>query len=591
MVMDQGGTKVGEQDALFIIEDEPAPRAVRDEKAWTIAVIDDDAAVHDGTRFALYDYSLNGQGLRILSAFSAAEGRRLMAAEPNIAVVLLDVVMETDRAGLDLVDFIRKELKNETVRIVLRTGQPGQAPERHVVVDYDINDYKAKTELTADKLYTTLTAALRSYQQLERLTDTRRGLEVIIEAAAALVDLRSMGRLSDGVLAWLTSLLGIDCCGMLLSRDPAIEIDQSPVLAACGRHRRLAGRTLAELDGSHRSGLIRAFTERRSRFDGSEMVLHVPTASGREIVILFDTGKPLSETERELVQLFASRLSVTFDNVVLYEQLQEANAHLEERVMQRTSELHRANQRLSSQRASLQKVNHFKSEMLGTVAHDLKNPLGVILGRAEILTDLLEVQPTPVEPMRTQLIHIRDSAKRLTGMVDDLMVHAVNDVLDISIRRDPLDCAALAAEVVEANRLNAERKGQTIGLGGARHLRLSGDPERLREAIDNLVSNAIKYSPIGADITVCVDVDRTEAVVRVKDHGPGLSPEDLARVFGRFQRLSAKPTGGEGSTGLGLSIVKRIAELHGGRVTAESAGAGLGSTFSIHLPLRPVEVA
>ena len=85
--------------------------------------------------------------------------------------------------GLELVDYIRNELKNETVRIILRTGQPGQAPERRVIVDYDINDYKAKTELTADKLFTTLTAALRSYQQLQRMVETRRGLEIIIDAA------------------------------------------------------------------------------------------------------------------------------------------------------------------------------------------------------------------------------------------------------------------------------------------------------------------------------------------------------------------------------------------------------------------------
>src|SRR3954462_1740302 len=121
-----------EDDFLTLIEDEQgeieAPSA-----GWKIAVIDDDPAVHDGTRFALYDYSLNGQGLEILSARSAAEGRELMRKHQNVAVILLDVVMETDDAGLRLVDYIRNELKNETVRIILRTGQPGQAPERRVI--------------------------------------------------------------------------------------------------------------------------------------------------------------------------------------------------------------------------------------------------------------------------------------------------------------------------------------------------------------------------------------------------------------------------------------------------------------------------
>src|ERR687894_1137015 len=182
-------------DFVAVIEDD-GPRAAASAPRWTIAVIDDDRAVHDGTRFALYDYALNGQRLEILSAFSAAEGRELLRQHPDTAVVLLDVVMETEDAGLDLVGFIRTELKNETVRIILRTGQPGQAPERRVIVDYDINDYKAKTELTADKLFTTLTAALRAHQQLKRMVETRRGLEIIIDAAAALFDFRSMQRLA-----------------------------------------------------------------------------------------------------------------------------------------------------------------------------------------------------------------------------------------------------------------------------------------------------------------------------------------------------------------------------------------------------------
>src|SRR5262245_964841 len=172
-----------QDDVLHLIDDTGTAAEDAVARRWKVAVIDDDPAVHDGTRFALSDYSLGGQGLEILSAYSAAEGRELIRRHPDIAVILLDVIMETDDAGLHLVSFIREEMKNETARIILRTGQPGQAPERRVIVDYDINDYKAKTELTADKLFTSLTAALRSYQQLMRMVETRRGLEIIVDAA------------------------------------------------------------------------------------------------------------------------------------------------------------------------------------------------------------------------------------------------------------------------------------------------------------------------------------------------------------------------------------------------------------------------
>jgi signal transduction histidine kinase len=110
------------------------------------------------------------------------------------------------------------------------------------------------------------------------------------------------------------------------------------------------------------------------------------------------------------------------------------------------------------------------------------------------------------------------------------------------------------------------------------------DADRIREAIDNLVSNAIKYSPIGGKITMLVGHENNNTVIRIVDEGAGLSPEDLGRLFGRFQRLSAKPTAGESSTGLGLSIVKRIIDMHGGEVTADSAGPGRGSTFTVTLP-------
>src|SRR6266576_359753 len=126
---------------------------------------------------------------------------------------IVDVIMESDTAGLGLVEYIRHDLKNETVRIILRTGQPGQAPERRVIVDYDINDYKAKTELTADKLFTALTAALRGYQKLQRMVETRRGLEIIIDGASTLYDFRSIQLLAEGVLTQIATLLNVDCGG------------------------------------------------------------------------------------------------------------------------------------------------------------------------------------------------------------------------------------------------------------------------------------------------------------------------------------------------------------------------------------------
>ncbi|BCM83658.1 ATP-binding response regulator [Methylobacterium indicum] len=575
---------MSDDDTLFLLpDDEPGedlPAA-----PWPVLLVDDDPAVHEGTRFALSGYSLDGARLDLVSAYSASEARTLLASRPGMAVILLDVVMETDDAGLRLVDHIRHELKDETVRIILRTGQPGQAPERRVIVDYDINDYKAKTELTADKLFTSLTAALRAYQQLKRLEETRRGLEIIIDAAPMLLDYKSMQRLAEGVLTQVASLLNATCAGILVLREQAGPQDALSVLAGSGCYQHLVGTDAGRpLDDDVRVIVAGALAERRHTFGDQWSTLYVHTASGSEIVALLKTDRPLSETDRALIGLFTSRLSVAFDNVILYEQLQRANVGLEQRVVERTGELMRANRRLAMQRSDLRRANQLKTEILGTVAHDLKNPLAVILGRAEMLRDMIEAQPQPIEAMHAQIGHIRETARRLTGMIETLIADAMNDAHDIAVRREPIDVAALAREVSQANAPLAETKGQSLRSEIPASLMLHGDAERLREAMDNLISNAIKYSPPGGEITVTVARDGTETVYAVRDRGPGLSPEDLGRLFGRFQRLSAKPTGGEGSTGLGLSIVKRIAELHGGRATAEMHGEEPGSTFAIRLP-------
>lgn len=573
-----------QDDVLHLIDDSGTASEDSNARKWKIAVIDDDAAVHDGTRFALSDYSLNGQGLEILSAHSAAEGRQLMAAHSDIAAVLLDVIMETDVAGLELVEFIRNELKNETVRIILRTGQPGQAPERRVIVQYDINDYKAKTELTADKLFTSLTAALRSYQQLERMVQTRRGLEIIIDAASTLYDFKSMQRLAEGVLTQLASLLNVDCAGILVLRDNGGMDPELSVLAGSGCYSRFIGTTSSKaLDPELRAMVEAAFQRRKNEFADHRSVIYLRTGSGREVVVLLQAERELSETDRSLVEIFSSRLSIAFDNVILYQQLQAANTQLEDRVAQRTRALMQANHRLSAQWLRLQRANGFKNEILGTVAHDLKNPLGVILGRTEMLKELISTGASE-SGVVAQVDHIRDATRRLTTMVDHLISDAMADAFDITIRREPVDVAALVKEVAEVNQPLAVNKQQTISVAAPANIVTMCDIDRIREAIDNLISNAIKYSPIGGKIGVAVTHEGGNSIIRVSDEGAGLSPEDLGRLFGRFQRLSAKPTAGESSTGLGLSIVKRIVDMHGGEVTADSEGPGKGSTFTITLP-------
>ena len=170
---------------LTIIDDDTmvaADPAAR-ESAWQVLLVDDDASLHIATKYSLTGVRYHGRPLQILSAYSGAEGYEMVASHPDLALILLDVVMETDSAGLDLARRIRDELGNRMVQIVLRTGQPGHAPERSVIVDYEINDYKSKTELTAERIFTTVMASLRSYEQLRAIRRQQDELRELAHAA------------------------------------------------------------------------------------------------------------------------------------------------------------------------------------------------------------------------------------------------------------------------------------------------------------------------------------------------------------------------------------------------------------------------
>ncbi len=492
------------------------PPAAHAPAPWTLLVVDDDQAVHEGTRFALEAFSLHGRGLRLVGAHSGAEGLAQMRAHPDVAIVLLDVVMETDDAGLRLARAIREELGNELVRIILRTGQPGQAPEHHVVVDFDINDYKAKTELTADRLFTTITAALRSYEQLKKLDDMRAGLELIVGASADLLNERSLTGLARGVLLQLNALLSLESEGMLVLREEAGR--EPTVLARLGSFEAGAG---VDLDA-----LLAEGADWRSPVHRDGRVhLYVRTASGAEILVVLDTDKPLDATQGSLVSVYCAKLAAAFDNARMHAAILSANEGLEDEIAKRTRELRTANERLEIQSGQLKRVNAFKNEILGTVAHDLKNPLAVILGRAEMLAALAAELPEEIRgPIDTQTEHLRTAARRMTRIVDLSVSDAMADAMDVRVNPRLADLADVVRAVAEMNAPLAASKEQTLDVSVPRRLELGCDPDRLAEAVDNLVSNAVKYTPAGGRIELSAGLEGETAFVRVCDSGRASSP-------------------------------------------------------------------
>ncbi len=330
-------------DDLFFLEDpeegaavggmsEAGPKAGLAETGmrWKMLIVDDEPEVHSITKLVLADFAYKGRPAHFLSAHSAAEAREILARETDLAMILLDVVMETEDAGLQLVHHIREELKNRHVRIILRTGQPGQAPERAVILDYDINDYKAKTQLTAQQLFTTTVAALRSYEDIMAIEANRRGLEKIIEASSSLFKARSMKLFAAGVLTQLSGLLGVGPDAILcvqrgpVQRGPApgVPHDGLYVLAGSGRFESLINEPANDhVDPGVLGAVVACLESRTNHYAGDHCTLYIRTPNDRENVVYLRSDRPLSDLDRDLIEVFCGKISVGFDNLHLYEQL------------------------------------------------------------------------------------------------------------------------------------------------------------------------------------------------------------------------------------------------------------------------------
>ena len=174
--------ETNQEDALVFAEDEAEAVPSDPPEAWRVLIVDDEPQVHDVTRLVLQDFLFENRPLSFLSAYSAREAREMLDAFPDVAVILLDVVMEEDDAGLRFIHYIREQLQNTTIRIILRTGQPGLAPERDIIMTCDINDYRIKTELTATALFTSMVVALRSYRDLRLIEKKQDELHLLVEA-------------------------------------------------------------------------------------------------------------------------------------------------------------------------------------------------------------------------------------------------------------------------------------------------------------------------------------------------------------------------------------------------------------------------
>ena len=300
---------------------------------WKVLLVDDEPDIHDVTKLTLARFRLDDRALCFLHAYTGAEAKHILARETDIALVFLDVVMEKEDSGLEVARWMRKELGNQFTRIVLRTGQPGQAPEERVIVDYDINDYKEKTELDRTKLFTTTFAALRAYRDIMKVEEARlaqlnyrEGLERVIAASSHIFKQRNLRDFASGLLQQVVALLRLETSMLLRLRGAsAISGEQDyEVLARIGEPDDgaaiLSPELLAQLDD--------AKSNKISRLHGDTYVGYFPNSSGKASLLVLKGVEEISEIDAQLLEVFCSGVAIAFDNILLNQEITDTQAEL-----------------------------------------------------------------------------------------------------------------------------------------------------------------------------------------------------------------------------------------------------------------------
>jgi len=522
---------------------------------WKVMIVDDEQEIHDVTKIALDGFVFQGKPISFISAYSGEQAKALLKEHPDTAIIFLDVVMEENDAGLQVVKYIRDTLQNNLVRIILRTGQPGEAPEEKTIINYDINDYKHKAELTRRKLFVTTIAGLRAYYDLMLIETNKAALKQTLEAIPVGICVLEAHTVKPIYINQKAHKIFGNLFEQNISAENIVEVCQFQVTGT------------SQIYPYEKLPMIRALRGEITHVDDLEIhqdAQNIPIESW---------GTPIYDNDGKVIYSLT-----TFQDITERQQAEAAKIRLIQEREAKNVAL-RYSQEIEAKNVDLVKLNQEKNEFLGIVAHDLKNPLSAIKGYAE------EIEEYCQEMSEAEIVELSGLIKKASAKMSTLITNLldVNQIESGNIRLNlaNVDIFPIVENIAQDYAKRAKEKDINL------HFSYEGDNfhayvdvDAIGQILDNIISNAVKYSPLGKN--VCIKLSANEGKIRceVKDEGEGLSEDDQKKLFGKFNRLSTKPTGGEHSTGLGLFIVKKLAEAMNAEIWCESE-LGKGATFIV----------
>lgn len=561
-----------DDDDLFFADEEDDETSAQ-QLPWKVLIVDDEPGIHQVTKFAISELVFEGRPLEFLHAYNGPEAIATVKETPDIALILLDVVMETQTAGLDVAKAIREQVDNHLTRIILRTGQPGYAPEAEIILDYDINDYKNKTELSKDKLCTTVIAALRGYAELIRTESYRQSLSKIMEYSEQLLTATNFEQFFEHLRTELASLL------------PLGKLYNPQEVSYC-----LLNRADESSEVIHHSSnvddpnvwleqfaqLLADSAEQGNQFDKHLAVLPIrDPKSDHQLFLAIDNQEFIDDQQQQLLDIFAHYVEIASANLSLQLSLSKLNTDLEAKVDQRTREL-------SVEKQKAEQASQAKSQFLANMSHEIRTPMNAILGFTQLL---IRDAQTSTEQKET-LFKIDKAGNHLMEIINDVLEISKIEAGAMELKLTPFDLGALLEDVGQMFSFRCEQKSLDWEFINQldNELPVYGDQGKMRQIMINLLGNAVKFTDEGyVSLTLSQPAPHTYRF-DVKDSGPGMTEEELKALFTNFAQ--GKAGSEKGGTGLGLAISYKQVELMGGKIKVQST-PGEGSTFSFTVPLEP----